>query len=162
MPTTVPSTPRINNEWWRWIENQKHTAALVTNNSTSPRWTPINVPNFSHTPSKIPRRLLSASVFRKFLIVLFPAPPPPMCLINSLTIWSLSVEVSVGADRIADNFLSLLNISVREANALAAWSKEDVFAAAVYCVFVACVLAVGRIGFGGGEMKSCMLWTVRD
>ena len=99
--------------------------------STSPLAAPISAVNFSHTPSNIPSRLLSANVFRKFL-TMSPLSMVPMCLCNSSMIWDLSPGVKVGAVRMTGSFGSFLKTSERLVRALEVLSKEEVLAEAVY------------------------------
>ena len=108
------------------------TEALVTVNSTSPLAAPIKVSNFSQTPSKMPNRLLSAKVLRKFFTV-SPLSAPPVCLSNSWMIWDLSPGLRVGAERILGSFASFRKTSANALSAFEVLSREEVFAAAVYC-----------------------------
>jgi hypothetical protein len=108
-----------------------HTVALVTTISISPWDADISTPNFSQTPLRIPKRLFSASMARKFLTVsLFAAAPD--CFCNSATMALLSARVSVGASRMVASLGSLSKMVLRVPSALAVGSREDVFEAAVY------------------------------
>ncbi len=108
------------------------TVALVMVNSISPRCAPINVENFSQTPSSIPSLLFSARVCRKFFTV-SPLSTPPMCFWSSCTICDLSPGVRLGAWRMTGSLGSFLNTSDKAASDLAVFSSAEVLAAAVYC-----------------------------
>lgn len=114
------------------MDREEFTAALVIVNSASPREAPIRTPNFSQTPSRMWRRLFSASVDRKFLTVP-PLSAPPVCFSSSAVICDLSEVESVGAPRITVSLGSDLKICCSEAIALAVESSEEDFTAAVYC-----------------------------
>ena len=99
---TFPKAPSISGE--------KHTVALVTTISTSPLLALINIPNLSHTPLRMPSRLFSASVLRKFLTVSLLA---PACFCSSATISLLSPALRVGMWRMLESLASLLKRALR-------------------------------------------------
>ncbi len=88
-------------------------------------------PNFSQTPRRMPRRLFSARVARKFLTVSLP--PAPACFCSSATMADLSAALSVGAARMVPSLGSRSRIEPSVLSARAAWSRDDDLAAAVYC-----------------------------
>jgi hypothetical protein len=87
--------------------------------------------NLSQTPFKMPNRLFSARVARKFLTVsLEPEAPSDFC--SSATMDPLSPAERVGVLRMVNNFESLATRSLRALRAFAVGSRAEVFAAAVY------------------------------
>ena len=98
--------------------------------SNSPLAALIRVWNFSQTPSNMPSRLLSASVFKKFLTV-SALSLSPVYFCNSWTIWDLSLVVRVGVVRIRGNFGSFLKMAVKAARDLDVGSKAEDLTAAV-------------------------------
>lgn len=106
------------------------TEALVTVSSTSPLAALIKSSKFSQTPFRSPKRLFSASVFRKFLTVSALSVPVYFC--SSAMICSLSSALSVGACMMAASFSSLWKIWLRALSALATVSRVELFTAAVY------------------------------
>lgn len=88
-------------------------------------------PNLSQTPFRIPRRLFSARVARKFLTVSL-EPAEPSCFCSSVTMALLSASLRVGVLRMLESLGSLVTRSFSEERALAVGSREDSLTAAVY------------------------------
>lgn len=126
----VSAEGNFSNKPVRWLLGA-FTAALVTVKSISPLAAPMSVVNLSQTPCNIPRRLLLASVLRKFFTV-SPLSWAPICRCSSWTICDLSLGLKVGALSIEGSFPSFLSISARTASDFDVLSSEDVLAAAVY------------------------------
>lgn len=89
----------------------------------------MSSPNLAQTPSRMPRRLFSARVCRKFLTV---SPWALAAFSSSAMMADLSDAESVGVARILTNFSSFFRRLPREASDLAVGSREDVLTAAVY------------------------------
>lgn len=87
--------------------------------------------NFEQTPSRAPRRLLSASVLRKLGTVLSDDGAPEV-LTSSLISCCLSSAERVGACRMVFSFGSLVNVLCSESKAFAVGSRVFVLTAAVY------------------------------
>ena len=122
------------------------TVALVMVKSISPRCAPINVENFSQTPSNMPSLLFSARVCRKFFMV-SPLSAPPICFCSSCTICDLSPGVRLGALRMSGSLGSFLNTSDRADRDLAVLSSAEVLAAAVYYAITVISPRTTRMGY---------------
>lgn len=90
----------------------------------------MSSPNLLQTPGRRLRRLFSARVARKFLMV---SPVAPTFFCSSATMALLSAADRVGASRMVTSLASFCSRLLRAERPLAVGSRDDVLTAAVYC-----------------------------